>query len=113
MQTFDASKPGNNSRLRQWKLLILAAEVFVVLSWLYELGLRIAWHYNVGGHPHVMAVYKIFDSVMMPMIWMYFAAMLFLLIASPFFLKSLGATALRAWILGAVALLCLISSILK
>jgi hypothetical protein len=70
---------------------------------LYGLTLRIAWHCNTGEHPHVMAAYRALYPWSRPMIWSFIPAVLFLLVVSPFFLRSLRATAIRAWLIGFVA----------
>lgn len=85
---------------RHWKWLFLVLETVVICGCLYGLALRIAWHYNTGEHPHVMAAYRALYPWSRPVIWSFIPAVLFLLVVSPFFLRSLRATAIRAWLIG-------------
>jgi hypothetical protein len=92
--------------VRGWKWLFLILETFVVLACLYGLALRLAWPYAVGEHPRTLAAYETLSPWLMPMLGTFFAALLILLIASPFFLNSLRSVALRVWIVGAASVFC-------
>lgn len=81
-------------------------EAFVVIACVYGLALRITWPYAIGGHPHVLAVYEVLSSMLVPMFWSFLLALVFLLLGSPFLLGSLRSVAIRAWIIGVVAFFC-------
>ena len=89
----------------RWKCLFLVLETFVICCCLYGLALRIAWPYNTGEHPHLMTAYRVLSPWLRPMIWSFIPAVLFLLVVSPFFLRTLRATAIRAWLIGVAAFL--------
>lgn len=80
-------------------------EAFVVFASLYGLFLRIAHPYEVSWHPHILAAYLFAESILRPMLLSFLAATMFLLLASPFFLRNLRFAGLTAWIIGAAALL--------
>jgi hypothetical protein len=90
----------------RWKRLFLILEAFVILACVYGLTLKITWRYNVGWHPYVMSVYRVLYPLLRPMFFSFLAASVFLLLGSPFFLRSLRSKAIRAWIIGVAALLC-------
>lgn len=90
----------------RWKQLFLGAEVFVVFACLYGLALRISWPYDVAAHPRIMSAFQALYPWQRPVMWAYVGALMFLLVASPFFLKSLRSAALRAWVIGAAAFAC-------
>src|SRR3954471_24470022 len=91
---------------RSWRRIFLLAEAFVIFACVYGLTLRITWRYDVGEHPHVMSAYRVLYPLLMPMFYCFLAASVFLILASPFFLRSLRSAAVRAWIIGVAALLC-------
>jgi len=85
--------------------MFLIAETLIVLAVFYGVALKVAWQYDVTWHPHIMSAYKLLDPLLLPMICSFLTAVLFLLLASPFFLRSLRSTATRAWTIGAAGLL--------
>ena len=91
---------------RSWKRRLLIIEAFVVFALFYGFALRITWHYDVAEHPHVMVAYRFLSPMLMPMLYSFLAASVFLMLASPFLLRSIRSAAIRAWIIGAGALLC-------
>jgi hypothetical protein len=90
---------------RNWKRIFLIAETLVIVELFYWFALQIAWRYDVSEHPHFMAACRILFPVLMPVLYSFLATSVFLLLASPFFLRSLRSVAVRAWIVGAGALL--------
>ncbi len=91
---------------RNWERIFLIAEVFVIFALFYGLALQISWHYDVSEHPHFMAAYRVLSPMLMPMVYAFLGASMFLIFASPFFLRSLRSVAVRAWIIGAGSILC-------
>lgn len=89
-----------------WKRVFVVAEAFVVFGCIYGVALRITGRYDVGEHPNVMAAYRVLFPMLRPMFYCFLAASVFLMLASPFFVRSLRAAAARAWIIGVAALLC-------
>ncbi len=89
-----------------WKRLFLGLEIFVAAACIYGMALRITWRYDTGEHPFLMRIYRALNDILMPTVYSFLAACAFLLLASPFFLRSLRAVAIRAWIVGALAFLC-------
>jgi hypothetical protein len=96
---------------RRWKHLFLGLEMFIVFAVLYGIALKVTWCYDVGEHPQIMAVYDHLMGILKPMIWSFLAVMCFLLFVSPFFLRSLRSSALKAWLTGAAGLLYLVGII--
>lgn len=92
---------------RNWKRIFSSLEIFIACAILYGIALKITWRYDVGEHPAVMTVYQTLIIALVPMIWAYLAVTCFLLLVPPFFLRSLRASALKAWIVGAVAVIYL------
>jgi hypothetical protein len=90
----------------RWKQLFLFAEICAVVGLIYGAVLSIAWRYDVGEHPHIVAAYRILFPMLIPVFCGFLAACVFLMVASPFFLRSLRGVAIRAWIVGVAALLC-------
>ena len=90
----------------RWKRLFLVLEIFVFAACVYGISLRFIWPYDTGEHPHVMTVYRVLYPMLVPMLYCFLAACGFLMLASPFFLRALRSAAIRAWIIGALALVC-------
>src|SRR4051812_42220089 len=97
--------PSTPRSVVHWKRLFLIVETFVILACLYGLALRITWRYDVGVHPHVMTAYQVLSPMLLPMFYCFLVASVFLLLGSPFFLRSLRSAAIRAWIIGVAAFL--------
>jgi hypothetical protein len=92
---------------KSWKRIFLIAEAFVVFSCFYGLVLRMAQRYDVAWHPHVSATYNhVLAPMLLPMVYGFLAASALLVMISPLFLRSLRSDAVRAWVIGAAALLC-------
>lgn len=92
---------------RNWKRIFLALELFIGFAIIYGITLSITWHYDVAWHPVIMMIYQSLMTILRPMIWTFLVVMPFLLVVSPFFLRSLRAAALKAWLFGAVGLVYL------
>jgi hypothetical protein len=93
---------------RNWKRLFSALELFVIFAILYGIALSITWHYDTGGHPFIMTLYQSLMALLLPMLWTFMIVMPFLLVVSPFFLRSLRSSALKAWLVGVIGLLYLL-----
>jgi hypothetical protein len=95
----------SSTKAKTWRRLFLFAEICAVLGLAYGVVLQIFWRYDSGEHPHMMATYRFFSPMLMPVLYGFIAACTFLLLVSPFFLRSLRSVAIRAWVVGVAALL--------
>jgi hypothetical protein len=98
---------------RAWKGLFLTAETFALLGCLYALTWIVSYRYYsrhgiFWSSQHISVRLIAFcEHWMRPMLWSFIAALLILLIVSPFFVwSSLRPAAVKAWIIGVVALAC-------
>lgn len=94
--------------VRNWKRVFFALEAFVASAIVYGITLSITWRYGMNEHPVVMAIYRSLITILVPMLWTFVIVMPFLLVVSPFFLRSLRAAALKAWLFGAVGFMYLL-----
>ena len=94
-----------STKAKGLKLLFLFAEICAVLGLTYVVVLQIIWRYESGEHPHIMATYRFLFPMLMPVLFSFIAACMFLLLVSPFFIRSLRSVAIRAWVVGVAALL--------
>jgi hypothetical protein len=85
--------------------LLYAFQAFVVFSCLYGIGWRVLWHYDVSGHPYGMAVCRIFDGMLWPMLWSFLAVSAALVFGSPFLIRRLGRAAIAGAVTGWLGLL--------
>jgi hypothetical protein len=90
---------------RNWKRIFLAVETFVGLGGYYGIIMRVTHRYDEPCHPHMVTAFRFFEPMLTPMFWSFLGAAFFLILASPFFLRSLRGTALCAWLVGATGLL--------
>jgi len=90
---------------RIWKRIFLGVEVFVGLGGFYGMVMRVTHRFDVPWHPHTMTAYRLLEPMLTPLFWSFLVAVGFLLLVSPFFLRSLRWTALCAWLVGAAGLL--------
>ena len=93
---------------RNWKRLFSALELFVIFAILYGIALSVTWHYDTGGHPVIMSVYQSLMAILRPMLLIFLVVMPFLLFVSPFFLRSLRSSALKAWLIGVIGFVFLL-----
>lgn len=92
--------------VRRWKWLFWAAQGVVLLGCLWGIALKITWNYEGKYHQGRGVVAQYLHQWLLPMVWFFIVASLFLLLVSPFFLRSsLRPVAIRAWITLLVAFL--------
>jgi len=96
----------SQSSIRRWQWLFFTLEALAVLSCSYGVALRILWHYDLAGHPFYTALYRVFDRMLRPTVCLFLVASLMLVFVSPFFMRSLGRTAMIAYVIGFTSLLC-------
>ena len=105
--------PKSNS-YRAWKGLFLAAEAFALFGCLYALTWFFSYRYYsrhsiFWSSQHIsVRLIALCEQWLHPMLYSFVAASFVLLIVSPFFMFSrpLRPTAVKAWIIGAFALVC-------
>src|SRR3954462_7397427 len=105
--------PESNS-YRAWKGVFLTAETFALLGCLYALTWIVSYRFYSKNHipwatNHIsVRLIRFCEQWLHPMIYSFAAASFILLIVSPFFMFSrpLRPTAVKAWIIGALALVC-------
>src|SRR5258706_12659441 len=105
--------PKSNS-YRAWKGLFLAAEAFALFGCLYALTWFFSYHFYSKNHipwatDHIsVGLIRFCEQWLHPMLYSFVAASFVLLIVSPFFMFSmpLRPTAVNAWSIGALALVC-------
>jgi hypothetical protein len=97
---------------RVWKCLFLTAESFALLGFLYAATWIISYRFRSQNHipwaaDHIsIRLERFCDQWMNPMLWSFIAALLILLLVSPFFMRSsLRPAAVKAWSIGALTLL--------
>jgi hypothetical protein len=95
----------SSTKAKSWRRLFLFAEICAVLGLTYVVVLQLIWRFESGEHPHIMATYRFLSPMLMPVLFSFVAACMFLLLVSPFFLRSLRSVAIRAWVVGVAALL--------
>jgi hypothetical protein len=84
----------------RWKRVFLVLEMFVIIGCLYGLALKFSWRYSPGLFRHLPT------SPAKVIWWASMAGATFLLLVSPFFMKSLRTAAFRGWIVGVATFLC-------
>src|SRR5882757_3137944 len=104
--------PKSNSH-RVWKGLFLTAEFFALLGSLYAVTWIISYRFYSKNHipwatDHIsVRLTRFCEHWMLPMFWSFVAALFILLLVSPFYMRSsLRTAAVKAWIIGLLALVC-------
>src|SRR3954471_21855477 len=102
--------PESNS-YRAWKGVFLTAETFALLGCLYALTWIVSYRFYSENHipwatNHIsVRLIRFCEQWLHPMIYSFIPALLVLLIVSPFFMRSsLRSAAVKAWIIGILAL---------
>jgi len=105
--------PKSNS-YRAWRGLFVAAEAFALLGCLYALTWFFSYRFYSKNHipwatNHIsVRLIRFSEQWLNPMLYSFVTASFILLIVSPFcmFSRPLRPTAVKAWIIGALALVC-------
>jgi hypothetical protein len=102
--------PGTNQH-RAWKSLFLFAEALALLGCSYALAYFFSYRFYSQNHVpwatnHIsVRIIRFCEQWLTPMLWSFLAALFILLLVSPFFTRSsLRSIAVKAWIIGVLAL---------